>query len=470
MTSYKSMSFPTDLDKIDGRIRDLFNDLMYNLCPMEKQGPMSGSCEIQTRQMENFLYENFHFENIPGEYIVQGVKSFQLGKPISTLNNKLIIKFPSEQSDQSFEMTIEEILKWQKSFIVYALQDKDLLIDKEFIQLALQGQSKEGDEAFRMKFIIRMSICPILMEFDGKILQRKLEEDWPNRIKLVSVTGVDFAGRIHDINDILTYITNWRDVYHIDTNTNKPVIYNGRDFIPKGNISGQLDENRLFKDLIRMIHLRLYAYNQQNIQIVVETGIGLGVFAGKQIGIDHRTRLLSAQAIKYVLENYSSTYSSIQAIIFAMPIFEKDETTSTFYSFVETFKNGYSGRIPILIIDQDMHRLTVQIAKQGFNVSQLNPADSHGVFGEYWQNLGPAVEEKLALTTLGLIIQHHLFNQQNILNTNNYQFIHIDDNKPPYTTISIPTPLPLFQQIPSLLFQTRPFIWIYQFITWILSR
>jgi hypothetical protein len=162
---------------IDGKIRDLFNNLMHKLSPMEKQGPMSGSCEIQTRQMENFLYENFHFENIPGEYIVQGVKSFQLGKPISTLNNNLIIKFPSEQSDKSFEMTIEEILKWQKSYIVYALQDKDLSIDKEFVQFALQGQSKQADEAFRMKFIIRMSTCPILMEFDGKIIQRKLCED-----------------------------------------------------------------------------------------------------------------------------------------------------------------------------------------------------------------------------------------------------------------------------------------------------
>ncbi len=248
------------------------------------------------------------------------------------------------------------------------------------------------------------------------------------------------------------------------------MIYNGRDFIPKENIYCQLDENRLFKDLIRMVHLRLYAYNQQNIQIVVETGIGLGVFAGKQIGIDHQTRLLSAQAIKYVLQNYSSTYSSVQAIIFAMPIFEKDETTSTFYSFVETFKNDYSGSIPVLIVDQDMHRLTVEIAKQGFTVSQLNPADSHGVFGEYWQNLGPAVEEKLALTTLGLIIQHHLFNQENILNTNNYEFIRIDDNKLPYTIISIPTPSPLFPQIIPLLFQTRPFIWIRQLITWILRR
>jgi hypothetical protein len=112
--------------------------------------------------------------------------------------------------------------------------------------------------AFRMKFVVRMSTCPILMEFDGEIIERKLEEDWPNRIKLVSVTGVDFAGRIHDINDMLTYIINWRDVYRIDRNANKLFVYNGRDFIPKRNVFGQVDQNSLFKGLIRIVHLRLF--------------------------------------------------------------------------------------------------------------------------------------------------------------------------------------------------------------------
>jgi hypothetical protein len=69
-----------------------------------------------------------------------------------------------------------------------------------------------------------------------------------------------------------------------------------------------------------------------------------------------------------------------------------------------------------------MHRLTVAIARQGFIVSELNPADSHGVFGEYWQNRGPAVEEKLALTTLGLLVQHHLINPH-VLNSNHYHLI-----------------------------------------------
>ncbi len=77
-----------------------------------------------------------------------------------------------------------------------------------------------------------------------------------------------------------------------------------------------------------------------------------------------------------------------------------------------------------MIIDQDMHRLTVAIARKNFRVSELNPADSHGVFGEYWQNRGPAVEEKLALTTVGLLVQHHLINPY-VRDPSHYHFISI---------------------------------------------
>ena len=34
----------------------------------------------------------------------------------------------------------------------------------------------DGEEAFLMKFVVRISTCPILMEFDGKTIPRKLNE------------------------------------------------------------------------------------------------------------------------------------------------------------------------------------------------------------------------------------------------------------------------------------------------------
>jgi hypothetical protein len=176
-----------------------------------------------------------------------------------------------------------------------------------------------------------------------------------------------------------------------------------------------------------MARLRLRACDLEEVQIVVETGIGLGVFAGKYIGIDEKVRALSASAIRTVLEQDGELYRNIRGIVFALPVFDtdhpNDQRQNNYHAFAQEFsKRKYQGRIPVLIADQDMHRLTVAIACKGFIVSELNPADSHGVFGEYWQNRGPAVEEKLALTTLGLLVQHHLINRY-VLDPSHYDLI-----------------------------------------------
>ncbi|CAF4688932.1 unnamed protein product [Rotaria sp. Silwood1] len=377
--------------------------------------------------MEKFLSKAFGFRNIHGQCIVQGIKAFQIDKSPRSKDPKKVIRFSSKTTTKPFEMTVEEILNWQQSYKVYA--DKDIKgMDKEFLQRALQGQSKYGEEAFRMKFVVRISTCPILMEFDARIISRVTQEKWPHRIKLVSVTGIDFAGRIHDVDDICTYVTNWKDVYEIDSNLDLPRVYGKRDFRRKANAAqGKLDKDRLLTDLIRMARLRLRACEYERVQVVVETGIGLGVFAGTTIGIDETVRSLSASAIRQVLEEDGPTYQNIRAVVFALPIFgvsyRNGKRQDTYQAFVDEFtQSNYKGPIPVLIADQDMHRLTVAIARNGFNVSELNPADSHGVFGEYWQNRGPAVEEKLALTTVGLLAQHHLINPD-VLDPNHYHLI-----------------------------------------------
>ncbi|CAF3550286.1 unnamed protein product [Rotaria sp. Silwood1] len=410
----------------DSKISQLFKHLI-SLPPMDKYGSMSGRCDVETTQMETFLSRTFGFQNIHGQYIVHGVKAFHLHRSPYSMNPRSLIHFPSETAPKSFAMILQEILDWQHSYRVYA--DKNIRgMDKEFLRRALQGRSKYGKEAFRMKFVVRISTCPILMEFDARIIPRVTQEDWPHRIKLVSVTGIDFAGRIHDVDDICTYVKNWRDVYEIDPNSNLLRVYNGRDFHRKANgPRGKLDKDRLRNDLIRMARLRLRACDYEGIQVVVETGIGLGIFAGTTIGIDERVRSLSASAIRQVLEEDGQTYRNIRAVVFALPIFDvkrpNGKRQDTYQAFVDEFTlSNYKGPIPVLIADQDMHRLTVAIARMGFNVSELNPADSHGVFGEYWQNRGPAVEEKLALTTMGLLVQHHLINPD-VLDPSHYDFI-----------------------------------------------
>ncbi|CAF4286535.1 unnamed protein product, partial [Rotaria sordida] len=194
---------------------------------------------------------------------------------------------------------------------------------------------------------------------------------------------------------------------------------------------GELYEERVRSSLIRMARLRLRACDEEGVQIIVETGIGLGVFSGSHIGIDAKVRALSAEAIRIALEQDGPLYKNIRAIVFALPIFNKnkskDHHLDAFDDFVNEFRRvQYNGPIPVLIIDQDMHRVTVAIARHGFSVAEVNPADSHGVFGSYWQNPGQSVQGKLALTTVGLLVQHHLINPF-VLDTNNYHLLEINE-------------------------------------------
>ncbi|UJR32974.1 hypothetical protein I4U23_020437 [Adineta vaga] len=425
-SAYLSMIFGLNVSTTTNKhIQRLFDELML-LPMMDKNGPMSGKCEFETNQMEQFLTNTFGFQNIPGKYIVQGVRAFQLVRPPKSLPHDHKIHFPCK-SESSFTMTVREIQEWQSTYRVYA--DKDIEgMAHDFLKQALQGKSGDGEEAFRMKFVVRISTCPILMEFDGKVIPRKLSEDWPNRIKLVSVTGIDFAGRKHDVDDILYYIKNWADIFEVDHTQTKPALLNERDFARRrGAVVAELNEGRLFTDLRYMASLRLRACDEEGVQIVVETGIGLGVFSGRHIGIDERVRTTSAIAIRTVLEEEAASYRNIRAVVFALPIFEKgtsdEHIRDTYHTFTEQFAEPqYNGRIPVLIADQDMHRLTVAIARQGFIVSELNPAGSHGVFSEYWQNGEPSLEEKVALTTVGLLVQHHLINPE-VLHKENYNLI-----------------------------------------------
>ncbi|CAF3493029.1 unnamed protein product [Rotaria socialis] len=407
-------------------LQTLFGHLMHGLSPMNKEGPMSGKCIHETDQMKDFLTRNFGFHNIVGKCIVQGVQAFNLDTLPSTMDPNRIIYFPREGSS-AFTMTVSEIQRWQNSFTVYA--DREIPgLEKSFIQRALEGKSMNGREAFHMKFVVRVSDCPVMMKFDAKVLPRSLYDDWPNRIKLISVTGVDFAGRVHDVDDILVYITNWRNVFELDQVTGKMAVFDGRDFHPvKNHPPVLLSENLLLVHLKRMAKFRLRVCDREKVQIVVETGIGLGIFSGKHIGIDSQVRRLAAHAMRCVIKEEGATYTHIRAIVFALPIFSKKigdyQIPDVYHDFVNEFhKSKYHGPIPVLIVDHDMHELAVAIACRGFRVSELNPADSHGVFGEYWQNYGPAVEEKLALTTLGLLVQHHLINRS-VLDDSRYHII-----------------------------------------------
>jgi len=266
-----------------------------------------------------------------------------------------------------------------------------------------------------MKFACRVSENPVLMRFDGRSIGREAGQNPAGKIFLVSACGIDFAGREHDSGDIARYIKNWKEVYRTN-GQGAPIVLRGRDFAPTG-VQAVLDEERCFQDLVRMARLRLRAQDTLGVQVVVETGLGLGVFAGDAVGIGEQVRKLSAMALMRALEE--EEFTSIRLVTVALPVIRSRDNYSYFESAFGAGDRPYRGKIPVLIADQDMHGIAIAAAEEGFTVGQLNPADSHGVFGEYWQNFGPGTEEKIALTTCGLLTQHHAVNPA-VLDTSRY--------------------------------------------------
>ncbi len=385
--------------------------------PMDK-GSMSGPCKRETARMEAFLKTNFGFQNIEGEWFVHGVRAFELARPPADLVPET--SFKCTDSDACFAFSNQELAEWQQSYRVYADEEKLGEIEgepKAFIQRVLRGEAEAGPEAFLMKYIVRVSQTPILSEFDGKTIPREIGEEVGD-ITLLSTCAIDFAGRIHDKDDIKRYITNWKEAFELDDHGEFKTS-GGRDLIQK-SVDGQqvaleLDQDLLLEDLERMTRLRFKVLDELGIEIAVESAMGLGVFAGDRFGreVGEKVRLASAMAIKNVLETYK--FKTLALLTFALPVFKP---TDNYHVFTQVFQE-YKGITPVLILDQDMHRIARIAATEEdgaggrakrFKVSELNPGDSHGVFGEYWQNHGPGTEEKLALTTLGLLTQHHAIN------------------------------------------------------------
>lgn len=370
---------------------------------------MSGRCLAQTRDMERFMTYQVGMCPLPGKSFVAGVKAFELDTPLEDLprEHELVYASGDPRALAAFRMSVAEVLEWQRSY--RAFYAADVYVGSAGLQTlrrSLQGRSKPGEEASRMKFVVRSAETPVIMCFDGRVLPREAHASSPGKVYLVSACGINFAARMHDCEDVTRYIKNWKQVYQLES-SGAPKLRLKRDFVPTGRMA-VLDQERCLYDLKTMARLRLRAQDSLGIQVVVESALGLGVFAGDSIGIGDLVRRLSAQAIKEVLEQ--ERFRSIKLVVCSLPIFPKHENYSHFSRAFGDERHPYTGCTPVVLADQDMHAIALEASQAGFAVGELNPADSHGVFGEYWQNLGPGTEEKLALTTCGLLTQHHAVN------------------------------------------------------------
>jgi hypothetical protein len=113
-------------------------------------------------------------------------------------------------------------------------------------------------------------------------------------------------------------------VFDIDSKIGLPLVYNEKDFYKKANgPQAKLYEERVRDSFMHMAKLRLRACDEEGVQIVIETDIGLGVCAGNNIGVDGKVRALYAETIRIVLQQSDSSYKNIRAIVFALPIFNE---------------------------------------------------------------------------------------------------------------------------------------------------
>ncbi|CAJ1414631.1 unnamed protein product [Effrenium voratum] len=410
---------------IPAELQKLISDLMA--LPAMDKGTMGGKCIPQTLAMEDFMMEEVGMKPLNGKYFVQGVKAFELKTPIKDFppDKEMVFKGSGQDGRPAFfKASVAEILEWQTSFRTYYASD--VYVDeegKDLLSRSLQGHSEDGEEAWKMKFAIRCSKNPVIMRFDGRVVPREVGDATLSRIHLISVCGIDFASRVHDHVDLTNYIKNWKEAYVFDAD-GYPCVKHGRDFELSG-VLAKLNVSKTLYDLKKMCRLRLKAQDDLGIQVVVEVGLGLGVFAGDALGIGSSVRQLAAMAMRKVLEEES--FKNICLVVLSLPIFIRNDNYD-YYEQVFQRDNAYSGSVPVLLMDQDMHAIAIAAASAGFTVGELNPADSHGVFGEYWQNFGPGTEEKLALTTCGLLTQHHAVNP---LVTDKKSYIAVDASEPP---------------------------------------
>ncbi|RAP33701.1 hypothetical protein DID75_01370 [Candidatus Marinamargulisbacteria bacterium SCGC AG-410-N11] len=254
-----------------------------------------------------------------------------------------------------------------------------------FVKRVMSDGTKSQEEAFLMKFIARTAQTPILKSWKGEDVSSN-----PDNLFQISMCGVDFDNRKNDIHDMLRY-TNCKSLKGDRTGT-----YSISD-----------DKKALLeKDLLSMAKARFKAYEQDGVEHVTELFMGQGVFLRHLDAKSNQiVREAYAKAIKQCLEDLDST-SSIKTFAMCKPTesIDYDQDFQTFRDILKTTE--LKKAIQINIVNNDILCHAADMSLIG-KTSYLNPADSVGFYGQWWESAGGgAVEEGFATRTLGLWTQH----------------------------------------------------------------
>jgi len=170
-------------------LKELLNNL-DQLRPINKAATFSPTDPNLITKMKQFLGVQAFIRLKPCAS-PQGVPELCYGGPsLDQTPDDQVLSYGSNPNT-AYHMKAGEVKKWQKSFCVFAhsqyfacedhrtalvrsLQVCSRLLFHLPRNVLNKGASENGPEAARMKYAIRLSLCPILSEFDGTPVARNV--------------------------------------------------------------------------------------------------------------------------------------------------------------------------------------------------------------------------------------------------------------------------------------------------------
>lgn len=379
-------------------------------------------------RMQTFYNQYFGAHLIAGKNFstTHDLRAFTLSKKLDDFKDNEVFTL-DDGGGTRFQFSAQEAKQWQASYRVYMHpvtikhykhnNSLDLVawLKKRLSKDLEPPESFNDVDAFCMKFLVRVSCAPIVLDWQGRMFSRKPSDSQANNEYQFSQPGIDFNNRRYDKMDMNEYTD-----------------------IPESNVGNRggeysirpESEDLLYQHILVMAQLRFAAYQNSGIKFVHEVPIGQGVFL-QNLDPNSNTKVRNyyAQAIAAVLasddygiQKFTMCFKyrldeQAQAEAFKTSFIAAFATHGTWLidTSVKYYRNKFTWHDPtghpaVELVERDI-LLEAHTASAHGKTSYLNAADSAGIYGQWWESEGGgALEEGLAKKTLGLLTQHHAIN------------------------------------------------------------